>query len=87
MSITKTCSKIYELKSYDEAVNNLIHSQRWRETIENKLQNLENHQTWKYNILLSGQKTIGLKWVFKVKYNPDGFLAKFKVRLVAQEFL
>lgn len=42
--ITKTCNKIYKLKLYNEAVNNLIHGQRWGKVIENKLQNLENHQ-------------------------------------------
>lgn len=45
MSITETCSKIYEPKSYNKTMNNPIYCQRWRETIENKLQNLENYQT------------------------------------------
>ena len=50
------------------------------------MQNLENHQTWEYDELPPGQKTIGSKWVFKVKYHPDSSVARFKARLVAQGF-
>ncbi len=86
MSITESASKIYEPTSYDKAVNDQIHRRRWREAIENELQNLENHQTWEYDDLPPGRKAIGSKWVFKVKYNPDGSIARFKARLVAQSF-
>lgn len=83
MSITETCSKIYKPKSYDKAMNNPIYGCRWHKTIENKLQNLENYQTWEYDVLPLRQKAIRSKWVFKVKYNPNSFIAKFKARLVA----
>lgn len=45
------------------------------------------HQTWEYDELLSEQKTVGLKWVFKVKYHSVGSIARFKARLVAEKFL
>ena len=34
--------------------------------------------------LLTGQKPVGSKWVFKVKENADGSTERFKARLVAQ---
>ena len=87
MSIIETSSKIHEPKTYDKAVNNPIHRRHWQEAIEDKLQNLENYQTWKYNELPPDRKAIESKWVFKVKYNTNSSVARFKTRLVAQGFL
>lgn len=84
--MTETVSKIYEPKTYDETLIYLIHSQCWRKVVEEELQNLENHQTWVYDKLPPNRKTIGLKWVFKVKYHPDRSIARIKARLVAQGF-
>lgn len=86
ISITESSSKIYEPTSYDEAVNDPIHGRRWREAIKEELQNLEDYQTWEYDEIPPGRKTIGSKWVFKVKYHPDSSVARFKARLVAQRF-
>jgi len=36
--------------------------------------------------LPSNRKTIGCKWVFRVKENVDGSLNKYKARLVAKGF-
>lgn len=83
MSITKCSSKIQKPTLYDKSINNPIRRQCWKEAIEAELQNLENHQIFKYNELLPGQKTIGSKWVFKVKYQPDDSVARFKAKLVA----
>jgi len=33
------------------------------------------------------KKKIGVKWVFKVKLNPDGQVSKHKERLVARGFM
>ena len=30
---------------------------------------------------------IGCKWIFKKKYNPDGFVVNYKARLVAKGFI
>ena len=41
---------------------------------------------WKYNSLPNNNKELGSKWVFKVKYTPDGSIACYKVQQMAQDF-
>ena len=61
MSITECSSKIRKPTSFNKAINDAIHGQRWREAIEEELQNFENHQTWEYDKLPPGRKAIGSK--------------------------
>lgn len=61
MLMTKVNNKIYEPESYDKAINDPIYGWRWREIIEEDLQNLENYQTWKYAEILPRTKVIELK--------------------------
>ncbi|KAL0426996.1 UNVERIFIED_CONTAM: hypothetical protein Slati_2874400 [Sesamum latifolium] len=42
--------------------------------------------TWKLVDLPPRCTTIGCKWIFKKKLKPDGFVDKFKARLVAKDF-
>ena len=69
-SVTETNSKVREPKTYNEAINNPIHGNRWREAINEELWSLDSHQTWFYPPLPPNQKAIGYKWVFKVKHHP-----------------
>lgn len=85
MSVTITNIKIYKLGLFNDAINNLISNWYRKEAIKKELQNLENYQIWKYKKLPSGKKAISLKQVFKVKYQPNGSVAKFKARLVTQK--
>ena len=49
-------------------------------------QSLLKNNTWVLSDLLPGKKTIGYKWVYKIKYKSDGTLDKYKARLVAKGF-
>ena len=44
-SVTETSSKVQEPKTYDEAINDPVHGNRWREAIDEELWNLDSHQT------------------------------------------
>lgn len=86
MSATKISSKIYEPTLYEKAISNPVHGRQWREAIEEELQNLEPHNTWEYDKLPSRRKTISSKWIFKIKYQPDRLVAKYKVRFITQNY-
>lgn len=45
MLITKYSSKIRKLIFQNKAINDAIYGQKWKKAIEEKLQNLDNHQT------------------------------------------
>lgn len=72
--------------SYEEAVNDKVYGQQWRDAIEDELVKLRTLKTWKITDLPKGRRSVGSKWVFTVKYTPTGLLDKFKARLVAQGF-
>jgi len=47
---------------------------------------LDANATWELVILPKDKKTIGCKWVYKVKHNADGFVSGYKARLVAKGY-
>ena len=75
-----------ESKTYDEAINDPVYGNRWREAINEEFWNLNSHQTYHYTFLLTGRKVICCKWVFKFKYYLDCSIERYKARLVAQRF-
>lgn len=42
--LTETSDKVYDFKTYDKAINNLIYKNRQRKIIDKKLWNLDLHQ-------------------------------------------
>ena len=42
--------------------------------------------TWDLVCLPAGKKAIGCQWVFIVKVNPDGSIARLKACLIAKEY-
>lgn len=51
-----------------------------------ELQSHKENGTWELVLLPEGKRTIGLRWVFKLKRNEKGNIVKHKARLVAQGF-
>ena len=60
---------------------------KWEEAIQSELKALAAFDTFEVVDLPLSKKPVGCKYVFKTKYNPDGSIEKYKVRLVAQGFL
>jgi len=68
------------------SVEEAMTAKSWREAMQAEMQSIEQNQTWDVSDLLANQKAIGLKWVFKVKKDPDGKVVKHKARLVAKGY-
>jgi hypothetical protein len=47
---------------------------------------LDANVTWELVALLDDKKAIGCKWVYKIKHNADGFMSKYKAKLVAKGY-
>jgi hypothetical protein len=58
----------------------------WRRAMEEEMKAIDDNKTWVVSDLPPKQKAIGLKWVFKVKKDPDGRIVKHKARLVAKGY-
>ena len=59
----------------------------WVSAMIEEFQALQNQSTWCLVPLPSHKTAIGCKWVFKIKHNSDGSVARHKARLVAKGYL
>lgn len=61
-------------------------SSKWREAMDMEIRAIEKNDTWELTTLPAGAKKIGVKWVFKTKFNEKGAVDKYKARLVAKGY-
>lgn len=68
--------------SFQEAVKQL----KWHQAMDEEIKVIEKNNTWELTDLPKGQKSIGVKWVYKTKLNADGEVDKYKARLVVKGY-
>ncbi|KAI3776447.1 hypothetical protein L1987_46232 [Smallanthus sonchifolius] len=59
---------------------------KWQEAMKNEIHALEQNNTWSLQELPAGKKPIDSKWIYKIKYKPNGEIERYKARLVAKGF-
>nr|GEX97839.1 ribonuclease H-like domain-containing protein [Tanacetum cinerariifolium] len=58
----------------------------WVDAMNLDMDALLRNGTWELEDLFDGRKAIGIKWIYKIKFQSSGAIDKFKARLVAQGF-
>ncbi|MCO5563231.1 hypothetical protein L7F22_016868 [Adiantum nelumboides] len=71
-----------EPTSFDEAIGNI----KWEQAMDEVMAALDVKETWELVPLPVDKKSIGCKWVYKVKQNADGSISGYKARLVAKGY-
>ena len=65
-----------EPTSFEEAVG----KREWEQAMDKEMAALDDNETWDLVQLPEGKKSIGCKWVYKVKHNVDGSVSRQKDR-------
>ncbi|CAN6459492.1 unnamed protein product [Victoria cruziana] len=77
-----TIHSFQEPSSFSEAKND----PNWVFAMNEEICALNDKHTWEIVDLPSGKKTIGCRWIFKIKTKSDGTLERYKARLVAKGY-
>ncbi|PNX92270.1 retrovirus-related Pol polyprotein from transposon TNT 1-94 [Trifolium pratense] len=81
-AFTTSISAIKEPTSFHQAVKD----PKWRFAMDEELRALHDNGTWSLQHLPPNKNPVGCKWVYKIKFNPDGTIERYKARLVAKGY-
>ena len=59
---------------------------KWTAAMRDEFDALQRQNTWSLVPQSAGHNVIGCRWVFKLKRNSDGFVSRYKARLVVKGF-
>ncbi|KAF5781204.1 putative RNA-directed DNA polymerase [Helianthus annuus] len=83
-------AKAFSSSLYSEEIptntEQALKSRHWKKAMEEEMKALTKNNTWEKCALLVGKKTVGCRWVFTIKYKPDGTIERYKARLVAKGY-
>ncbi|KAJ0876890.1 putative RNA-directed DNA polymerase [Helianthus annuus] len=83
-------AKAFVASLYTEQISNSVKEaqgkKNWEEAMEVEMRALMKNNTWEKCILPKGKKTVGCRWVYSIKYKPDGSIGRYKARLVAKGY-
>jgi hypothetical protein len=71
--------------SFEEFMRS-AYSSKWLEAMEDEIISMSINKVWDLEEILKGAKTIGCKWLYKIKCDSKGNIERFKARLMAKGF-
>ena len=81
-SVSNVESSVTEPSSF-KAVSKIA---EWQVAIQDEIGALHTQRTWDLVPLPSGKNLVRCKWVYRIKKNPDGSIARYTARLVAKGY-
>lgn len=63
----------------------MLHDE-WNKAMEEEITILNNNGTRTLKYLPAGKRVIGCKWIYTLKFKPDGSIDRYKARLVIGRF-
>ena len=84
----KLCYKAMLDYTYTKPSSYKIASQypQWIKAMDDEFATLQRQQTWFLVPAKPGVNLVGCKWIYKLKLNSDGTIARYKARLVTKGF-
>jgi len=64
----------------------LPNHKEWMNAMRDEMDSMARNNVWELTDLPPQHKSIGNKWVFKIKHRADGSIDKFKAHLVVKGF-
>ena len=62
----------------DEEAMRSVHSSKWLEAMEDEMKSINSNGVWNLEDIPKGAKTVGCKWVYKIKHDSKGNVERFK---------
>nr|GEV09158.1 putative RNA-directed DNA polymerase [Tanacetum cinerariifolium] len=62
-----------------------LKSKKWKKAMDDEMKALKKNKTWDQCALPQGKNPVGCRWIFTVKYKPDGVVERYKARMSIEE--
>ncbi|GJW94235.1 putative RNA-directed DNA polymerase [Tanacetum coccineum] len=88
-NLSKEAKAFFASLYSEEAPSNVeqaLKSEKWKNAMDVEMDALMRNGTWDKCILPQGKKPVGCRWIFTIKYKPDGTVKRYKARLVAKGY-
>lgn len=83
-------AKAFATSLYEEQIPNstkqALESENWKAAMETEMKALMKSGTWEKCNLPPNKKPVGCRWLYTIKHNPDGTVARYKARLVPKGY-
>lgn len=92
--ITKAKASIFKPKTYLAVsqklelanVKDALQDSRWFSAMKEEIEALQRNNTWTLVIASKTTNIVGNKWVYRIKYNLDGIVSKYKAHLMTKGY-